>query len=83
VGGPSTRALEESATAREGVEALLRITVRFLSRPGKAQGCFLVRGAINGASANKGAPPTAWSWPNAAPHRSNIARAIGTANTIT
>ena len=55
VGGPSTRALEQSGTAREGVDALLRITVRFLSRPGKARGCFLVRGAINGASANKGA----------------------------
>jgi AcrR family transcriptional regulator len=55
VGGPSTRALEEGAAAREGVDALLRITVRFLSRPGKAQGFFLVREAINGASANKGA----------------------------
>src|SRR5688572_7620784 len=55
VGGRSTYALEASKTAREGVEALLRTNLRFLSRPGKAHGCFLVRGAINGASATKGA----------------------------
>jgi AcrR family transcriptional regulator len=48
----SARALEESATAREGVEALLRISA---TRSGKARGCFLVRGAINCSPANKGA----------------------------
>jgi AcrR family transcriptional regulator len=55
VGCPSTRALEESKTAREGMDALLRMTARFCSRSGKAHGCLLVRGAINTAPANKGA----------------------------
>jgi AcrR family transcriptional regulator len=55
VGGPSLRALEESKTAREGVDALLRLTARSLSRPGKAHGCLLVRGATNTAPANRGA----------------------------
>lgn len=55
VGCPSTRALEESPTAREGVDAMLRTTVKFLTGPGKPHGCMLVRGAINTAPANKGA----------------------------
>ena len=54
VGCPSTRALEESKTAREGVDALLRMTAKVLSGPGKAHGCLLVRGAINCAPANQG-----------------------------
>jgi AcrR family transcriptional regulator len=55
VGYPSIRALEESKTAHEGVDALLRLTARSLSRPGKAHGCLLVRGATNTAPANQGA----------------------------
>ena len=55
VGCPNIRALEESPTAREGVDALLRLTVKSLTRPGKPHGCMLVRGAINTAPANKGA----------------------------
>ncbi len=55
VGGPNIRALDESKTARAGVDALLRLTARSLSRPGRAHGCLLVRGATNTAPANKGA----------------------------
>lgn len=55
VGGPSVVALEESRTAREGVEAMMRMTAEFLSQPGKPHGCMLVLGAARCASANKGA----------------------------
>lgn len=55
VGEPTVRALEEGQTAREGLEAMLRLTARFLSQPGKPHGCLLVLGAMNCAPANKGA----------------------------
>jgi AcrR family transcriptional regulator len=55
VGEPTMRALEESQTARAGVEAMLRLTAEFLSQPGKPHGCLLVLGAMNCTPANKGA----------------------------
>jgi AcrR family transcriptional regulator len=54
VGGPSGKALEETATAREAIEAMLRLTAELLSQPGKPHGCLLVLGAAKCAPANKG-----------------------------
>lgn len=54
IGGPGARALEAGKTARESVEAMLRFTVRSMSRPGKPHGCLLAHGAINCTPANKG-----------------------------
>jgi AcrR family transcriptional regulator len=54
VGEPTLRALEEGETAREGLEAMLRLTAEFLSQRGKPHGCLLVLGAMNCAPANKG-----------------------------
>lgn len=55
VGEPSVRALQEAETARDGVEAMLRLTADSLSQRGKPHGCLLVLGAMNCAPANKGA----------------------------
>jgi AcrR family transcriptional regulator len=55
VGGPGVRALREGKTAREGLEAMLRMTAEAVSRPGKAHGCILVLGATNCSPANRGA----------------------------
>jgi AcrR family transcriptional regulator len=55
VGEPTLRALEEGQTARESLEAMLRLTAEFLSQPGKPHGCMLVLGAMNCTPANKGA----------------------------
>jgi len=54
VGDPAVQALQEKKTAREAVEAMLRLTAEFLSQPGKPHGCLLVLGATNCAPANKG-----------------------------
>jgi AcrR family transcriptional regulator len=53
VGEPTLRALEEGTTAREGLEAMLRLTAEYLSQRG--HGCLLVLGAMNCTPANKGA----------------------------
>jgi AcrR family transcriptional regulator len=55
VGEPTLRALDEGQTAREGLEAMLRLTAEFFSRAGKPHGCLLVLGAMNCTPANKGA----------------------------
>lgn len=55
VGGPSVKALEDAGTAREGLEAMLRLTAEFLSQPDKPHGCLLILGATRCASANRGA----------------------------
>jgi AcrR family transcriptional regulator len=55
VGEPTLRALEGGQTAREGLEAMLRMTAELLSQPGKPHGCLLVLGAMNCTPANKGA----------------------------
>jgi AcrR family transcriptional regulator len=53
LGEPSVRALQERKTAREGLEAMLRLTARFLSQPGKPHGCLLVLGAVNCSPASR------------------------------
>jgi AcrR family transcriptional regulator len=55
IGAPAARALEEAKTAREGLEAMLRLGAEAVSRPGKPQGCLLVHGAAGCAPASKGA----------------------------
>lgn len=55
VGMPTLQALNSAATARGGVEAMLRFTAESLSMPGEPQGCLVVTGASNCAPANKGA----------------------------
>jgi AcrR family transcriptional regulator len=55
VGEPTLRALEEGRTARESLDAMLRLTAEFLSQPGKPHGCMLVLGAMNCTPANKAA----------------------------
>jgi AcrR family transcriptional regulator len=54
VGGPSMKALQDKKTAREALEAMLRLTAEFLCQPGKPHGCLLVLGASKCAPANKG-----------------------------
>ena len=54
VGNPAAQALNGAATAREGIEVMLRLTAESFSRPGKPHGCLLVLGAINCAPSNKG-----------------------------
>lgn len=54
VGEPSVSALQNAATARDGIEAMLRLVAESISRPGKPHGCLLVLGAMNCAPANKG-----------------------------
>jgi AcrR family transcriptional regulator len=55
VGEPTVRALEEAVTARDGLDAMLRLTAESLSQRGKPHGCMLVRGAMNCTTASKGA----------------------------
>jgi len=47
---PPVRALEEAATAREGVEAMLRRGVESFTQPGKPKGCLLHTGTRNAPS---------------------------------
>lgn len=54
VGDPTVRALNGGATAREAIEAMLRLTAESFCRPGKPHGCMLVLGATNCAPSNKG-----------------------------
>lgn len=54
VGGPTVRALNGGATAREAIEAMLRSAAESFCRPGKPHGCMLVLGATNCAPSNKG-----------------------------
>lgn len=54
IGDPTVQALEEGETARESVEAMLRLTAESISVPGKPHGCLLVLGATNCAPSNKG-----------------------------
>lgn len=53
LGDPAVRALEQGRTAREAVEAMLRLTAESFSMRGKPHGCLLVLGAMNCAPANK------------------------------
>src|SRR2546430_772348 len=53
VGEPTLQALEGAATAREGIEAMLRLTAEAFSRPGMPHGCLLVLGATNCSPANR------------------------------
>ncbi len=54
VGDPTVRALNGGSTAREAIEAMLRLTAESFSRHGKPHGCMLVLGATNCAPSNKG-----------------------------
>ena len=54
IGDPTVRALQEGETAREAVEAMLRLTAESFSFPDKPHGCLLVLGATNCAPSNKG-----------------------------
>ena len=53
VGHRPIQALEFAATAREGVDAMLREVVDICSGPNTPRGCLLFLGAINCAPANK------------------------------
>lgn len=53
VGDPAVQALQEGKTAREAVEAMLRLTAESFSQRGKPHGCLLILGAMNCAPANK------------------------------
>jgi AcrR family transcriptional regulator len=55
VGEPTVRALEDARTARQGIEAMLRLAAEAVSAPGRPHGCLLVLGATNCAPASKGA----------------------------
>lgn len=55
IGDPTVRALQEGETAREAVEAMLRLTAESFSFSDKPHGCLLVLGATNCAPSNKGA----------------------------
>jgi AcrR family transcriptional regulator len=46
------RALEQGATARESIEAMLRTAVEIFSQPNKPRGCLLVLGAVNCSQSN-------------------------------
>lgn len=50
-GSRAARALEEAATAREGVEAMLETAARSLTDPSEPAGCLLIHGAL-GCSAD-------------------------------
>lgn len=54
VGDPTLRALGEGKTARESVEAMLRLTAQSFSTRSRPHGCMLVLGAMNCAPSNKG-----------------------------
>ena len=53
LGAPMIRGLDEKATAREAVEALLENAVEAFTKPGLPRGCMLVQAAVNGAAASK------------------------------
>jgi AcrR family transcriptional regulator len=53
VGYRPVQALESAATAREGIEAMLREAVDIYCDPNTPSGCLLFLGAINCAPANK------------------------------
>lgn len=55
VGEPGVRAMQDAQSAREGVDAMLRLTAESLSQRGKPHGCLLVLGAMNCNPANRGA----------------------------
>lgn len=52
-GTPIVRALTESSTARESVEALLIVMAESFSQPDKPHGCLVTLGAINGTRENR------------------------------
>lgn len=54
VGDSTVHALNGGSTAREAIEAMLRLTAESFCRPGKPHGCMLVLGATNCAPSNKG-----------------------------
>jgi AcrR family transcriptional regulator len=47
------RALQDGATARESLEAMLRTAVEIFSQPNKPRGCLLVLGAVNCSQSNE------------------------------
>jgi AcrR family transcriptional regulator len=55
IGEPTLRALQNGKTARDSVEAMLRLTAASLCQPGKPHGCMLVLGAMNCTPASRGA----------------------------
>jgi AcrR family transcriptional regulator len=55
VGGPALTALEQSPTAREAIQQMLRLTAESFCRPGKPHGCMLILGATKCTPANAGA----------------------------
>jgi AcrR family transcriptional regulator len=79
IGGQTIQALEEAKTAREGIDAMLRLTAEALSRPGKPHGCLLVLGATNCAPANRGAQAYVLELRQQAPEviRQRLERAVG------
>jgi AcrR family transcriptional regulator len=54
VGEAVAQSLREGKTARQAVEAMLRLAAQSFSRPGRPHGCLLVLGATNCAPANRG-----------------------------
>jgi AcrR family transcriptional regulator len=55
IGGLPIRALNETATTREAIEAMLRLTAEGLSQRGKPHGCMMVLGATNCTPSGKAA----------------------------
>lgn len=55
VGAPALTALHESATAREALHNMLRLTAESFSRTGQPHGCLLVLGATKCTPSNSGA----------------------------
>jgi len=53
LGVPMMKALDEGATARASLEALLQAAVEAFCKPGAPRGCLLVLGAMNSMPANK------------------------------
>jgi AcrR family transcriptional regulator len=53
-GRAPAEALAGGATAREGIEGMLRSAAESFSQPGKPSGCLLVVGAMNCTQANRG-----------------------------
>ena len=53
LGVPMMKALDEGATARASLEALLQAAVEAFCKPGAPRGCLLVLGAMNSMPANR------------------------------
>jgi AcrR family transcriptional regulator len=53
LGAPMMKALEEGATARASIQALLDAAVESFCKPGLPRGCFLVCGAFSNVPSNK------------------------------